>query len=42
VAMHLQARALLVAGFRADIDVRFDQYKKFETDAIQQPGVSAH
>jgi hypothetical protein len=40
VAMHLQARALLVAGFRADIDVKFDQYKKFETDAVQQPGVS--
>lgn len=42
IAMHLQARALLVAGFRADIDIRFDQYKKFQTDAVQQPGVTTH
>jgi hypothetical protein len=38
IAVHLQARALLVAGFRADIDVRFDDYKKFSTDAQEQPG----
>ena len=42
VALHLQARALLVAGFRAEIDIRFDQYKKFQTDAVQQPGATAH
>jgi cellobiose-specific phosphotransferase system component IIA len=42
VAMHLQARALLVAGFRADIDIRYDQYRKFQTDAFQQPGAAAH
>jgi hypothetical protein len=42
IAVHLQARALLVAGFRADIDVRFDQYRKFQTDAVQQPGATAH
>jgi hypothetical protein len=42
IALHLQARALLVAGFRADIDIRFDQYKKFQTDAVQQPGVTTH
>jgi hypothetical protein len=42
IAMHLQARALLVAGFRAEIDIRFDQYKKFQTDAVQQPGATAH
>jgi hypothetical protein len=36
IAVHLQARALLVAGFRADIDVRYDDYKKFSTDAQQQ------
>ena len=42
IALHLQARAFLVAGFRADIDVRFDQYRKFQTDAVQQPGVTAH
>ncbi len=42
IALHLQARAFLVAGFRAEIDVRFDQYKKFQTDAEQQPGVTAH
>ena len=38
IALHLQARAFLVAGFRADIDIRFDQYQKFQTDAVQQPG----
>jgi hypothetical protein len=42
IALHLQARALLVAGFRAEIDIRFDQYKKFQTDAVQQPGAMAH
>jgi hypothetical protein len=42
IALHLQARAFLVAGFRADIDVRFDQYKKFQTDAEQQPGATTH
>jgi hypothetical protein len=42
IALHLQARALLVAGFRAEIEIRFDQYKKFQTDAVQQPGATAH
>jgi hypothetical protein len=42
IAVHLQARAFLVAGFRAEIDVRFDQYRKFQTDAVQQPGATAH
>ena len=42
IALHLQARALLVAGFRAEIDIRFDQYKKFQTDAVQEPGATAH
>jgi hypothetical protein len=42
IALHLQARAFLVAGFRADIDVRFDQYRKFQTDAVQQPGIATH
>jgi hypothetical protein len=41
IALHLQARAFLVAGFRADIDIRFDQYRKFQTDAVQQPGATA-
>src|SRR6201996_6539600 len=41
ITLHVQARAFLVAGFRADIDIRFDQYRKFETDAIQQPGATA-
>jgi hypothetical protein len=40
IALHLQARAFLVAGFRAEID-RFDQYRKFQTDAVQQPGATA-
>jgi hypothetical protein len=40
IALHLQARAFLVAGFRAEIDVRFDQYRKFQTDAVQQPGAT--
>jgi hypothetical protein len=42
IALHLQARAFLVAGFRAEIDVRFDQYRKFQTDAVQQPGATTH
>src|SRR5579859_5544759 len=42
IAVRLQARALLVAGFRAEINIRFDQYKKFQTDAVQQPGVTTH
>jgi hypothetical protein len=42
IALHLQARALLVAGFRAEIDIRFDQYQKFQTDAVQQPGATTH
>jgi hypothetical protein len=42
IALHLQARALLVAGFRADIEIRFDQYQKFQTDAEQQPGSTTH
>lgn len=42
IAVHLQARAFLVAGFRAEIDIRFDEYKKFQTDAVQQPGATAH
>jgi hypothetical protein len=41
IALHLQARAFLVAGFRAEIDIRFDQYRKFQTDAEQQPGATA-
>jgi hypothetical protein len=40
ITLHLQARAFLVAGFRADIDIRFDQYRKFQTDAVQQPGAT--
>jgi hypothetical protein len=40
IALHLQARALLVAGIRAEIDIRFDQYRKFQTDAVQQPGAT--
>jgi hypothetical protein len=39
---HLQARALLVAAFHAEINVKFDQYKKFQTDAEQLPGATAH
>jgi hypothetical protein len=42
VTLHLQARALLVATFRADIDIRFDQYRKFQTDAVEQPGATIH
>jgi hypothetical protein len=41
ITLHLQARAFLVAGFRADVNIRFDQYKKFQTDAVQQPGATA-
>jgi hypothetical protein len=41
IALHLQARAFLVAGIRAEIDIHFDQYRKFQTDAVQQPGATA-
>jgi hypothetical protein len=40
ITLHLQARALLVAGIRADVNIHFDQYKKFQTDAEQQPGAT--
>jgi hypothetical protein len=40
IALHLQARALLIAGIRADVSVRFDQYKKFQADAEEQPGAA--
>ena len=41
IALHLQARAFLVAGIRADVSIRFDDYRKFQTDAVQQPGATA-
>jgi hypothetical protein len=41
ITLHLQARAFLVAGIRADVDIHFDQYRKFQTDAVQQPGATA-
>ena len=41
IALHLQARAFVVAGIRANVDIRFDQYRKFQTDAVQQPGATA-
>jgi hypothetical protein len=41
IDLHLQARALLIAGIRADVSIRFDQYRKFQTDAVQQPGATA-
>jgi hypothetical protein len=40
IQVHLQAKALLVVGYRADVQVRFDQYKKFQADAEQQPGAT--
>ena len=40
IALHLQARALLIAGIRADGDIRFNEYRKFQTDAQQQPGAT--
>ena len=42
MTLHFQARAFLVKGIRVVIDVRFDQYKKFHTDAVQQPGATTH
>jgi hypothetical protein len=41
ITLHLQARAFLIAGIRADVDIHFDEYKKFQTDAVQQPGATA-
>jgi hypothetical protein len=40
IELHLQAKALLVVGFRAEVQVRFDQYKKFQADAEEQPGAT--
>lgn len=40
IALHLQAKALLVMGVRADVDIRFDDYRKFQADAVQQPGAT--
>jgi hypothetical protein len=40
IEVHLQAKALLVVGFRAEVQVRFDQYKKFQADAEQLPGAT--
>lgn len=40
IEVHLQAKALLVVGFRAEVQVKFDQYKKFQADAEQLPGAT--
>ncbi len=40
IALHLQAKALLVMGVRADVDIRFDDYRKFQADAVQQSGAT--
>jgi hypothetical protein len=40
IELHLQAKAFLVAGIRAEVSVRFDDYRKFQASAEQQPGVT--
>lgn len=40
IELHLQAKAFLVAGIRVEINVRFDDYRKFQARAEQQPGVT--
>jgi hypothetical protein len=40
IEVHLQAKALLVVGVRAEVQVRFDQYQKFQADAEQLPGAT--
>jgi hypothetical protein len=40
IEVHLQAKALLLVGFRADVNIRFDDYRKFQTDAVQQTGAT--
>jgi hypothetical protein len=42
IQIHLNAKALLFVGFHADVEVRFDDYRKFQTDAVQQPGNTVH
>src|ERR1700678_261922 len=42
IQIHLNAKALLFVGFHADVEVRFDDYRKFQTDAVQQPGNTIH
>jgi hypothetical protein len=42
VQLHLNAKALLFVGVHADVEIRFDDYRKFQTDAVQQPGSTIH
>jgi hypothetical protein len=42
IQIHLNAKALLFVGVHADVDIRFDDYRKFQTDAVPQPGVTIH
>ena len=42
IQVHLNAKALLFVGVHADVDIRFDDYRKFHTDAVPQPGGTIH
>jgi hypothetical protein len=42
IQLHLNAKALLFVGVHVDADIRFDDYRKFNTDAVQQPGGTIH
>jgi hypothetical protein len=42
IQLHLNAKALLFVGVRMDIGIQFDDYRKFQTDAVQQPGGTVH
>ncbi len=40
IEIHLQGKALLLVGLRVDIGIQFDDYRKFEAQATQEPGAT--
>jgi hypothetical protein len=42
IQLHLNAKALLLVGVHVDVEIRFDDYRKFHTDAVPQPGNTIH
>jgi hypothetical protein len=39
---HLQARVLLVKGYRQNVSFKDSDYRRFHTDAAQQAGATVH
>lgn len=40
IEIRLQAKALLLVGLRVDIGIQFDDYRKFQAEATQEPGAT--